>query len=143
MSRDGTGAASNTHRHAHFSITGTGSGVSVPLPLVPILTPPPLPRAHFRPPISSTKSVSVLPALASVPSLGARTNGTNVACRVIDLSQSGAAIGVSSELRPPIGVVVTVGKTQGRVVRHIEDGFAIEFMRLQHPNFVEENVTGE
>ena len=70
-------------------------------------------------------------------------NGTNVACRVIDLLQSGAAIGVSSALRPPIGVVVTVGKTQGRVVRHIEDGFAIEFMRLRHPDFVEENVTGE
>jgi PilZ domain-containing protein len=70
-------------------------------------------------------------------------NGTNVACRVIDLSQSGAAIGIASDLRPPIGVVVTVGKTQGRVVRHIDDGFAIEFMRLQHPDFVEENVTGE
>jgi hypothetical protein len=39
--------------------------------------------------------------------------------------------------------MVTVGKTQGRVVRHIEDGFAIEFMRLQHPDFVEDNVTGE
>ena len=70
-------------------------------------------------------------------------NGTNVACRVIDLSQSGAAIGIATELRPPIGVVVTVGKTQGRVVRHIDDGFAIEFMRLQHPDFVEENLTGE
>jgi len=33
--------------------------------------------------------------------------------------------------------VVTIGKTQGRVVRHIDDGFAIEFMRLQHPDFVE------
>jgi hypothetical protein len=70
-------------------------------------------------------------------------NGTNVACRVIDLSQSGAAIGISPDLRPPVGAVVTVGKTQGRVVRHIEDGFAIEFMRLQHPDFVEDNVTGE
>jgi hypothetical protein len=36
-------------------------------------------------------------------------------------------------------VVVTIGKTQGRVVRHIEHGFAIEFMRLQHPDFVEDN----
>ncbi|MGA7152784.1 MAG: PilZ domain-containing protein, partial [Pseudolabrys sp.] len=70
-------------------------------------------------------------------------NGTNVACRVIDLSQSGAAIGISPDLRPAVGVVVTIGKTQGRVVRHIEDGVAIEFMRLQHPDFVEDNVTGE
>ncbi len=70
-------------------------------------------------------------------------NGTNVACRVIDLSQSGAAIAIAPNLRPPVGAAVTIGKTQGRVVRHIEDGFAIEFTRLQHSDFVEENVTGE
>jgi hypothetical protein len=70
-------------------------------------------------------------------------NGTNVACRVIDLSQSGAAIKISPDLRPPVGAAVTIGKTQGRVVRHIEEGFAVEFTRLQHPDFVEENVTGE
>ena len=70
-------------------------------------------------------------------------NGTNVTCRVIDLSASGAAISISPELRPAVGTVVTIGKTQGRVVRHIEDGFAIEFTRLQHPDFIEENVTGE
>ena len=70
-------------------------------------------------------------------------NGTNVACRVIDLSASGAAIAISPELRPAVGAVVTIGKTPGRVVRHIEDGFAIEFTRLQHPDFIEDNVTGE
>jgi hypothetical protein len=57
--------------------------------------------------------------------------------RVVDLSQSGAAIGISPDLRPPVGVVVTIGKTQGR----IEDGFPIEFMRRQQPDFVEDNVT--
>ncbi len=70
-------------------------------------------------------------------------NGNNVTCRVIDLSESGAAIAISRELRPAIGTMVTVGKAQGRVVRHIEDGFAIEFTRLQHSDFIEENVTGE
>jgi hypothetical protein len=70
-------------------------------------------------------------------------NGTNVACRIIDLSASGAAISISPELRPAVGAMITVGKTQGRVVRHIDDGFAIEFIRLQHPDFIEENVTGE
>jgi len=70
-------------------------------------------------------------------------NGTNVACRVIDLSQSGAAVKISPDLRPDVGSAVTLGKTQGRVVRHIEEGFAVEFTRLQHPDFVEENVTGE
>jgi hypothetical protein len=38
--------------------------------------------------------------------------------------------------------MVTIGKTAGRVVRHIEDGFAVEFTRLQHHDFIEENVTG-
>jgi hypothetical protein len=69
-------------------------------------------------------------------------NGNNVACRIIDLSQSGAAIAVAPDLCPPVGSAVTVGKTTGRVVRHIEDGFAIEFTRLQHPDFLEENLTG-
>ena len=70
-------------------------------------------------------------------------NGTNVACRIIDLSESGAAIAISPEMRPAVGAIVTVGKTQGRVVRHIDEGFAIEFTRLQHPDFIEDNVTGE
>jgi PilZ domain len=67
-------------------------------------------------------------------------NGLNVACRVIDLSASGAAL--KTEQRPEIGALVTIGKATGRVVRHLEDGFAVEFTRLQHPDFVEESVTG-
>ncbi|HVU41870.1 MAG: PilZ domain-containing protein [Xanthobacteraceae bacterium] len=67
-------------------------------------------------------------------------NGLNVSCRIIDVSQSGA--GIATDQRPPIGALVTLGKVQGRVVRHIEDGFAVEFTRLQHPDSLEENVTG-
>jgi len=70
-------------------------------------------------------------------------NGTNVTCRVIDLSASGAAVAIAPDLRPAVGSAVTIGKTTGRVVRHIEDGFAIEFIRLQHPDAIEDNVTGE
>jgi hypothetical protein len=70
-------------------------------------------------------------------------NGANVTCRVIDLSASGAAVAIAPDLLPPVGAAVTIGKTAGRVVRHIEHGFAIEFQRLQHPDFIEENVTGE
>jgi len=69
-------------------------------------------------------------------------NGNNVTCRIIDLSESGAAVAISPELRPVVGAMVTIGKATGRVVRHIEDGFAVEFTRLQHPDFIEENVTG-
>jgi PilZ domain len=67
-------------------------------------------------------------------------NGVNLTCRIIDVSESGA--GIASRERPPIGTLVTLGKVQGRVVRHLEDGFAIEFTRLQHSDFLEENVTG-
>ncbi len=56
------------------------------------------------------------------------------------MSLSGAAI--ASDTKPPVGIIVRLGKTQGRVIRHIEDGFAVEFTRLQHPDFLEENVTG-
>jgi PilZ domain len=67
-------------------------------------------------------------------------NGVNVACRVIDLSQSGAA--VATDQRPEIGAPITIGKTSGRVVRHLDDGIAIEFTRLQHSDFLEDDVTG-
>src|SRR5438309_8712637 len=57
-------------------------------------------------------------------------NGINVGCRVIDISQSGAAI--ATDERPDIGAPVTIGRTSGRVVRHLENGIAVEFTRLQH-----------
>jgi hypothetical protein len=66
-------------------------------------------------------------------------DGSTLQCRVIDMSLSGAA--VASDTRPPIGALVALGKTQGRVVRHLETGFAIEFTRLQHPDFLEESVS--
>jgi hypothetical protein len=66
-------------------------------------------------------------------------NGVNITCRIIDVSESGA--GIASDQRPPIGTLVTLGKVQGRVVRHLEDGFAIEFTRLLHSDFLEDSVT--
>jgi hypothetical protein len=68
-------------------------------------------------------------------------NGLNLTCRIVDMSSSGAAI--ASNQKPDVGVLVMLGKVQARVVRHIEGGFAVEFTRLQHPDFLEENVTGE
>jgi hypothetical protein len=68
-------------------------------------------------------------------------NGTNVGVRLIDLSVSGAAIGTQE--RPELGSHVTIGKIPGRVVRHLEQGFAIEFQRMQHPDSVEENATAQ
>ena len=66
-------------------------------------------------------------------------NGVHVTCRVIDISQSGA--GIASNQRPTLGSLVTLGKTAARVARYIDDGFAVEFIRLQHPDSLEENVT--
>jgi len=67
-------------------------------------------------------------------------NGVSKTCRLIDMSLSGAA--VATDDRPPMGTLVTLGKVQGRVVRHLEQGFAVEFTRLQHPDFLEESVAG-
>ena len=67
-------------------------------------------------------------------------DGSTITCRLIDVSLSGA--GVVSEQRPEVGVLITLGKTPSRVVRHLENGFAVEFTRMQHPDFLEENVTG-
>ena len=67
-------------------------------------------------------------------------NGVNLRCRIIDTSLSGAAI--ATDQLPPIGALLTIGNVQGRVVRHLDEGFAVEFTRLQHPDFLEENLTG-
>ena len=68
-------------------------------------------------------------------------NGTIVRVRMIDISLSGA--GISATIRPEIGSPITLGKIPGRVVRHLEDGFAIEFTRLQHPDSLEENASAQ
>jgi hypothetical protein len=68
-------------------------------------------------------------------------NGQNVGVRIIDISLSGA--GIATSHRPDVGSLVTLGKISGRVVRHLEEGFAIEFTRLQHPDSVEEYATAQ
>ena len=68
-------------------------------------------------------------------------NGTNIGVRIIDLSLSGA--GIATPQRPEVGSLVTLGKIPGRVVRHLEEGFAMEFTRLQHPDSIEENATAQ
>lgn len=57
-------------------------------------------------------------------------DGTLLACRLIDLSLSGAAIEI--EDRPPLGSKVQLGKNMtGKIVRHFMEGVAIEFDRVQ------------
>jgi hypothetical protein len=57
-----------------------------------------------------------------------RADGTELAARVIDLSLGGVAVEAAEW--PPLGEQVMVGKMRGRVVRHNENGFAIEFSEM-------------
>ena len=57
---------------------------------------------------------------------------------VIDLSVSGVAVVSSS--RPPMRSMVQVGKAPGRVVRHLENGFAIEFSLVQNPDLLKTTI---
>jgi hypothetical protein len=66
--------------------------------------------------------------------------GAEEKCRIVDLSVSGVA--VISDNRPPIGSIVRVGKAPGRVVRHLESGFAVEFTRVQNPDLLKDTVAG-
>ena len=64
--------------------------------------------------------------------------GSIQSCLVIDLSVSGAA--VSAETVPDIGTVLAVGKIIGRVVRHLQGGFAVHFVECQSPDEVEKKL---
>lgn len=67
-------------------------------------------------------------------------DGRKYQCRIIDLSLSGAA--VELDVKPAIGVAVTLGTMRGRVVRHFEDGIAIEFAVLQREETLEAEFNG-
>jgi hypothetical protein len=56
-------------------------------------------------------------------------DGSKYSCRLIDLSLSGAAVDI--ETRPALGAAVLLGSMKGRVVRHFQEGVAIEFLGIQ------------
>jgi PilZ domain len=59
----------------------------------------------------------------------ALNDGRQYECRIVDLSLSGAAIEI--DVKPAIGTPITLGTMRGQVVRHFEDGVALEFAVLQ------------
>lgn len=59
-------------------------------------------------------------------------DGREMMCKIIDISRSGAAASVSASL--PIGALVAIGRTRGRVVRQFTGGVAIEFVRIIPPD---------
>jgi hypothetical protein len=84
-------------------------------------------RRHGRLTPRQSKTIVTLP------------NGDLVTCQIIDMSLSGAAVG--SDTKPPVGSLILLGRTQARVIRHREDGYAVEFTRLQNPDILEDSVT--
>lgn len=65
-------------------------------------------------------------------------DGSTQTCLVVDLSITGAAL--SAEAVPEVGTVLAVGKIVGRVVRHFEGGFAVQFTERQSPDEIEKKL---
>jgi len=65
-------------------------------------------------------------------------DGREYRCRIIDLSLSGAAL--SLDVRPPVGSPIFLGAIRATVVRHFEEGIGIEFVTLQTPESIEQNL---
>lgn len=59
------------------------------------------------------------------------SDGTSVDCRVLDVSLSGASIG--TEVRPPMGDVVMLGKLRCRVLRYHDRGIGVRFLDIPDP----------
>lgn len=76
-------------------------------------------RRHERVAPRNPRSVLALP------------DGRQYPCRIIDLSLSGAAVEI--DVRPALGVQVSLGTMRGQVVRHFDDGIAVEFAVIQRP----------
>jgi len=65
-------------------------------------------------------------------------DGRIYSCEVIDISLSGAA--VKTEIMPNLGTYVLLGKMRGRIVRHVEDGLAIEFIRPLNQSTLSDHI---
>ena len=56
-------------------------------------------------------------------------DGRRYNCKIIDISLSGAA--VELDVRPAMGTPITLGRMRARVVRHFQNGVAVEFASAQ------------
>ncbi len=82
-------------------------------------------RRHIRYEPKDNKSHITLP------------DGRVYTCEVLDISLSGAAVKV--EVIPSLGTYIMLGKMRGRIVRYIEAGVGIEFVRpLDGPQLTEQ-----
>ncbi|MTI19359.1 PilZ domain-containing protein [Rhodobacteraceae bacterium RKSG542] len=60
-------------------------------------------------------------------------------CKIIDVSLSGAAL--KTDVRPALGLSIAIGKMRARVIRHTEDGIAVEFAVVQNRSVLEQHIT--
>jgi hypothetical protein len=74
---------------------------------------PTLARRHSRSPSSESGHFT-------------RHNGETVRCDVLDVSLHGLSL--RTNVRPPVGETINLGKTLGRVVRHHGDGISVQFV---------------
>jgi hypothetical protein len=65
-------------------------------------------------------------------------DGREVRVKIIDVSLSGAALAL--EKPPPVGASITVGRMRARIVRHIDDGVAVEFAMPQSEDLIQNNL---
>ena len=66
-------------------------------------------------------------------------DGRRYNCKIIDISLSGAAIEL--DVRPAMGTPITIGRMRARVVRHFQNGVAVEFAAAQVMlNVVQQNL---
>jgi hypothetical protein len=65
-------------------------------------------------------------------------NGREFPARIIDISMSGAAVAIDQ--KPPMGAAVTIGSTNAKVVRHFQNGVALEFRLPLSPDRFDENI---
>lgn len=65
-------------------------------------------------------------------------DGREYRARVVDMSLSGAAFAI--DVKPPIGSPLMIGKLRASVVRHFEEGVAVEFATLQTASSLEQNL---
>ena len=66
-------------------------------------------------------------------------DGRRYNCKIIDISLSGAAIEL--DVRPAMGTPVTLGRMRAKVIRHFQDGVAVEFTSAQEMlNVVQQNL---
>ena len=65
-------------------------------------------------------------------------DGRDYSGTILDLSLSGVSLGI--EYKPPVGSPLRVGAIRATVVRHTEEGIAVEFAVLQTVESLEDGL---